>query len=392
MRRLVAALMLVAGMALVVVGIGSATWWKESPIVEASAAVTSESGVIATDPGVLELVDDTVRVTARAPGTEVEMVVASSDIAAIWLGNEPHVRVTGLTDWTTLSTEEPAGFDPPEGELSLQGSDLFHPENLVAAANSAELYFDVPPGDWTLIAVGKDGTTPQLTMAWEREVTTPWTIPLLILGVVVLAAGSALFLYDYQQRASVERRAASRERAARHKAADSTDTTVMSAVRSTRKTRGNDTVSEDVRHAVRKETGGSYGAGIFPARIPVEDETTDVVSAESAQDEAGSEDSVATTALGEQNLDDANDETTSETDPREEPTPEDDSGEEAEVPESTEPETSHAEDSLNAHPAADGSTSEPVGESSEHDEDGSAEAERASSAAWRSLWGFGPKE
>lgn len=393
MRRLVAALMLVAGMALTVVGIGSATWWKESPIVEASTAATSESGIIATDPGVLELVDDTVRVTARAPGTEVEMAVASSDIAAIWLGPEPHVRVTGLTDWETLATEEPAEDVAPEGELTLQGSDLFHPENLIAATDSAEFYFDVPPGDWTLIAIGQDGTTPQLTMTWEREVSTPWAIPLIILGVVTLAAGSALYIFDSQQRGAAERRVASSERTARRRSADSTETSVLPAVGGFRRDRAASSADE-VRADVRDETGGSYGAGILPVRKPAagedEDVSLDETIAEGEERTHGVDRSGAAPAVP------GDDPAAVEADPDTHTEP----GSTTEHPATTgaSPEAAAskvrlAEDSLKENEAAGESAEGTVGESSVTGPEDSADADkRASSAAWRSLWGFGPKE
>ena len=59
MKRLPAALLLVIGVAVLVIGIGSATWWKPSTTIVANTASSSQSGIIATDAGVLELVDDT---------------------------------------------------------------------------------------------------------------------------------------------------------------------------------------------------------------------------------------------------------------------------------------------------------------------------------------------
>ena len=178
MRKPISALLLIVGVALIVVGVGSATWWKPSTTIVATTEAESESGIIVTDPGVLEMVNDTVTVVARAPGTNVEMVVASSSTANIWLGDDPHVRVTGLTNWETLSTEVPENDAAPEDDISVQGSDLFSPENFLTGDGAAEMHFVVPEGDWSLIAVGEDGTTPQLTITWEREVDTPHAIPL----------------------------------------------------------------------------------------------------------------------------------------------------------------------------------------------------------------------
>lgn len=273
MKRLPAALLLVIGVAVLVIGIGSATWWKPSTTIVANTASSSQSGIIATDAGVLELVDDTVRVTARAEGTTVEMVVASTSTANLWLGDEPHVSVTGLENWQTLATTDPENDTAPEGELSLQGSDLFNPENFISGDGSAELFFTVPDGDWTLIAIGQDGTTPELTITWERDVQTPWSVPLAILGIVLLAAGSALFLYQSQKKTVAKRRAESQERSERRERADSTDTTIIPAIKDgSAKDRsaqdgaaGTDGGESEVRTDVKEETGGIYGAGILPA-------------------------------------------------------------------------------------------------------------------------------
>ena len=358
MRRLIAAIMLVVGMALMVVGVGSVTWWKPSPTVEATSATTSQSGIIATDPGVLELVNDTVRVTARAPGTVVEMAVASSDIATIWLGDEPHASITGLSSWTALSVEEPADSTAPEEPLSLQGSDLFDPRNLIAAEDSVELYFVVPDGDWSVIAVGQDGTTPELTMTWERDVSTPWAIPLMIAGIVLLAAGSALFVHHAQERAVVERRRELRERTERRREADATETSVMAAITLDA---GEPTGSESVpRDDIRGETGGAFGAGILPPRsghgpdhdVSDDHDLADESEGDAAEDDpdaTGAEDSLGATSAGEgENVDQVEEWTT--------------------VADMGEPDSESAADAQDDR--ADGPTS----------------------SEWRSLWGFGPKE
>ncbi|MGO1665969.1 hypothetical protein [Flaviflexus sp.] len=260
MRKPISALLLIVGVALIVVGVGSATWWKPSTTIVATTEAESESGIIVTDPGVLEMVNDTVTVVARAPGTNVEMVVASSSTANIWLGDDPHVRVTGLTNWETLSTEVPENDAAPEDDISVQGSDLFSPENFLTGDGAAEMHFVVPQGDWSLIAVGEDGTTPQLTITWEREVDTPHAIPLIILGIVIFAAGSALFLFDTQVRSIAKKRAESIQRTERRDRADATETTVIPAI----KVDGTEPVAPE-RDTVREASGGSYGAGILPA-------------------------------------------------------------------------------------------------------------------------------
>lgn len=294
MRKPISALLLIVGVALIVVGVGSATWWKPSTTIVATTEAESESGIIVTDPGVLEMVNDTVTVVARAPGANVEMVVASSSTANIWLGDDPHVRVTGLTNWETLSTEVPENDAAPEDDISVQGSDLFSPENFLTGDGAAEMHFVVPEGDWSLIAVGEDGTTPQLTITWERDVDTPHAIPLIILGIVIFAAGSALFLFDTQVRSIAKKRAESIQRTERRDRADATETTVIPAI----KVDGTEPVAPE-RDTVRETSGGSYGAGILPASPRAEEFRAAELETEEPVIEPVNEDETASDSDGE---------------------------------------------------------------------------------------------
>lgn len=294
MRKPISALLLIVGVALIVVGVGSATWWKPSTTIVATTEAESESGIIVTDPGVLEMVNDTVTVVARAPGTNVEMVVASSSTANIWLGDDPHVRVTGLTNWETLSTEVPENDAAPEDDISVQGSDLFSPDNFLTGDGAAEMHFVVPEGDWSLIAVGEDGTTPQLTITWERDVDTPHAIPLIILGIVIFAAGSALFLFDTQVRSIAKKRAESIQRTERRDRADATETTVIPAI----KVDGTEPVAPE-RDTVREASGGSYGAGILPASPRAEEFRAAELETEEPVIEPVNEDETASDSDGE---------------------------------------------------------------------------------------------
>lgn len=387
MRQLAAAVMLVVGMALIVVGVGSATWWKDSPIIEASTETTSESGVIATNPGVLELVDDTVRVTARAPGTTVEMVVASTDIANLWLGDEPHASVTGLSTWSSLSTAEPDEDTAPEEPLTLEGSDLFHPENFISAEGSVELHFVVPPGDWTLIALGQDGTTPQLTLTWEREVTTPLAIPLSIVGIVLLAAGSALFIYHSQRTAAEKRREESLERGVRRREADATETSVLPALKSLRRDRrGRGKKADDqpeVRGEVRDETGGSFGAGILPASPRAEEFRS--AGAEDEADKTAADDVTADEETID--ADEAQAEAAEGSDEVVESADEADAGHEN--TETGDISSASHESPVDMDEGAQPESADPADETSGESRDDESDGRQATSAEWRSLWGFG---
>lgn len=384
MRQLAAAVMLVVGMALIVVGVGSATWWKDSPIIEATTETSSESGIIATDPGVLELVNDTVRVTGRAPGTTVEMVVASTEIASLWLGDEPHVSVAGLSTWSTLATSDPDGDVAPTDTLTIEGSDLFHPENFISAEDSVELHFVVPPGDWTLIALGQDGTTPQLTLTWEREVTTPFAIPLSIVGIVLLAAGSALFIYHSQQTAAEKRRDEALERRARRRQADATETSVLPALKNLRRDRRAGAATDDEtapRTDIREETGGAFGASILPASPRAAELRTAGADSEEESVSADTPDEIVD--IGE-DVDSVHNSAAGSTD---EPAGEDPAPAEGDadaVPASSHDD--HVELDAGEDPVA-----EPADDTAGEVRDDETGGRQTTSDEWRSLWGFGQR-
>jgi hypothetical protein len=61
---------------------------------------------------------------------------------------------------------------------------------------TASLEYAQPEGRYLLLA-GADGVAPapeELTLTWSREVTTPWAIPLIALGALLLFAAVALLV------------------------------------------------------------------------------------------------------------------------------------------------------------------------------------------------------
>lgn len=354
MRRILAGLLVVVGVIVAILGVGSGTWWKPSEEVTAVAEPTSNSGMIVTNPGVLELVNDEVAVVARAEGHNVEMVVARSSVIDEWLNGRPAVRIDGLASWSELSYTETDGDPAPS---SIAGSDLFNPENQIEGANAVQLRFEVPEGDWSILAVSDGNVTPAIELTWHRSVSTPWMIPLMILGLLLAATGGAILLHDYQLATLKKKRASANARAERQESADITETTTFRAI--------TDAEQTGDRAA---DTGGALGAGIVPASSRADelretelDESARVVLPEPEaidenESEAGSEDAI------------------------------EDSSEEHDV--------------MGDEPGSDEDQAELGDEGpSEHEtdtdvtpEEGAPEEKDSGSNAWRNLWGFGSKE
>ena len=87
---------------------------EASAQVTASAAVTGSQYVV-TDPNVLQLVDDRVTISAKSRDKSANVCIAigsARDIAG-WIAGSKYTRVTGLSDWSTLSTLKTTAQAPP---------------------------------------------------------------------------------------------------------------------------------------------------------------------------------------------------------------------------------------------------------------------------------------
>ena len=105
MRGIVTPIFGLLAIACIVLGVLNATIWKPSAQVTASASVTGSQYVV-TDPNVLQLVDDRVTISAKSRDKSANVCIAigsARDIAG-WIAGSKYTRVTGLSDWSTLST------------------------------------------------------------------------------------------------------------------------------------------------------------------------------------------------------------------------------------------------------------------------------------------------
>lgn len=242
-RRPLALLLAALGVAAIVLGVLSATAWRASNVVAMSTPQRPAAPVLVTDPGVLELMPGDVEITATADEEQpLTLIIARTEEVAAWVGASPHVKVTGAADWETLGVEDvPLGEGGTETVPSPSDVDGW-PTELTEPGTVTTTWVD-EPGRWSVLAL-TDGTAPapELTLSWQREVSTPWLWPGVVLGVALLAAGITLYVRDEQKR---RRRAARQrelgDRASRRARADSDATSVMPAVRaggSTAVTRG----------------------------------------------------------------------------------------------------------------------------------------------------------
>ncbi|WP_422111979.1 hypothetical protein [Gardnerella sp. DNF00497B] len=110
MRGVVAPFFALLAVLSVVLGVANSTFWKPSNVVIAYAKV-SGTRYIVTDPGVLNLVDNRVRISVAALHTRKPICVAvglTKDVRG-WVAGSPVQRITGLRDWNNLSVSEVSG-------------------------------------------------------------------------------------------------------------------------------------------------------------------------------------------------------------------------------------------------------------------------------------------
>lgn len=180
---------MVLGAVAALVGILTATALRPDDHVTV-ATETPETPVVLIDPGVLNLVSPTVTLKATAADDETPIVLAfapTSDVEA-WVGPSAHTSITGLSSWEALSTEV------TEGEATVPNpaeADLWRDQ--ITGTGELEVDITADPGQVTLLAA-TDGEkpAPSIELTWPREVTTPLFLPLLIGGLVAMAAGLTL--------------------------------------------------------------------------------------------------------------------------------------------------------------------------------------------------------
>ncbi len=222
LQRLIALLLGVLGLASIGLGVASATAWRADDPLVASVTLPADQRLAVGDPGVLELAGDPVTVTVRADDSPVVLAVGRDTDVAGWVGEDAHVRLTGLSSWHALATStveapEPAASAPAADDPTAQadptaaesdaaaadpvdpaeaavadptGSDLWVTE--VDGDGTASLTWPTQAGRWSLLVASLGDTAPTVELSWPRTVTTPWLWPGVVLGVLLLAAAAIM--------------------------------------------------------------------------------------------------------------------------------------------------------------------------------------------------------
>lgn len=231
--------MLIAlGVVAIALAIASATVWRADEQATASLPGRPDAPVIVSEPGVLDTVDPRVTIRVTAEGQDLMLAVGRTSDVLAWVGDAPHARITGLSSWEELAVSEsegPADSQEPEGDTAAAvpspvGSDLWVAQE--TGAGEAELEWEHTEGQWSLLAV-TDGAAPapEVSLTWPVESRTPWLLPGLVVGGLLLLIGLALLVLDRRAaRAAARRRAGAAERSDARARNDAAQTDVLPTV------------------------------------------------------------------------------------------------------------------------------------------------------------------
>ena len=264
--RVLSIVLIVLGLLAGILAVASATIWRPSQTAVATLKPAATTAYVVTGDGVLNMVDSTVTITAKAKdaNSTVTLALARSEDAQAWLANDPYTEVTGLSSWEALSgrtitercnvkaaptatatstakatstdkatatakataTSTAKATPTPDAKgcikavasnASLNGSDMWVTSK--TGKGSVSITYDPSSSNYVVLAAtdGKQAA-PTFSLSWKRTVGTPWLIPGLIVGGLLVAGGVFIFMLDIQMRhqelANAQRRRRRQEEAA----------------------------------------------------------------------------------------------------------------------------------------------------------------------------------
>ena len=187
------------GLLTLLAGIGQRTIWAPSETFTASAPADAAAAPLTViDQKLRTLHGGTVKINIQGDGNFMLASGRPDDVDA-WVGKTAHNTITGVSE-----DEKSLQVSHTDGDAAAPnpaGSDLW-----VSNENaSGELeYTWTPPadGDWSLL-LASDGTKPapaSVSMTFPNDTSTPWAVPLMVLGGLLIVAGIVLALLSARRK------------------------------------------------------------------------------------------------------------------------------------------------------------------------------------------------
>ena len=199
MRFKTAVALVLLGLLTLLAGIGQKTIWAPSETFTASApSDAAEAPLTVIDQKLRTQQGGTVKINVEGDGNFLLAVGRPDDVAA-WVGQTAHNTVTGVSEKKDALVVEHAAGDATAPNPA--GSDLW----VSTESASGELEYSwTPPadGEWSLL-LATDGTQPapsSISMTFPNDTSTPWAVPLMVIGGLLILAGIALAILSARKR------------------------------------------------------------------------------------------------------------------------------------------------------------------------------------------------
>ncbi len=209
LRFKTAVALVLLGLLTLLAGIGQRTFWAPAESVTAAVpAGTAAAPLTVIDQELRTVRGGPVKINVKGEGAFLLASGRPDDVQA-WVGKTAHNTVTGVADdgKTLALTHSDGEATAP----SPAGSDLWvTTEN--ASGDLSYTWTAPADGDWALL-LAADGTKPapaEITMTFPNDTSTPWAIPLMVLGALLIGAGGVLVLLKPRSGGGRGNRAATR--------------------------------------------------------------------------------------------------------------------------------------------------------------------------------------
>lgn len=267
---------IIAGVVAILVSVGLQTIWAPPAEFNATTPDTQEAPLTLVTDDIDVDPDDAIEYTVRGDGEFTLMYGQLRDIEA-WIGDAAHNRIDGVDTDVDRGEDPVVNVTHVEGETELPnpvGSDLWLATQEVND-EVTQRWAQHDAGEWAIL-IAADGTVAAPTdfgVSWVNvEPDSPLITPLMIVGIVLILVGIALFIWRFLEFRRRAKRTSGRRAAVR---GDYTGLTSADVV-------------ADAGASTQTMTVEQVEAG-QPVEDAPEDDTTQVVPA-AADDDASNED------------------------------------------------------------------------------------------------------
>ncbi|WP_010549587.1 hypothetical protein [Brachybacterium paraconglomeratum] len=207
MQRLLAVLLVLIGLIGLVLGrLGETTWAPETETT-ATATLEDPGPAVVIDPGVLYVGGEEGEVVIEG-ASDVSVITASNSDIDAYLEGVHHTRVTGASDWSTLSTEDVE----PDGAAEISdptGSDLWRSVDTSASPYTLDIaeFWAAENGEneqvYRSLLIVTDGTAAgadKISITWPVDDENEWVPYAYAGGAAIAVIGLVLLVVSIGRR------------------------------------------------------------------------------------------------------------------------------------------------------------------------------------------------